>query len=126
MYLVTNGGCFNLYYRSKAAAESELSRYSPAAGLKIVPLLVIPDCQKPEQVKKMHRKACGLIGQDINNCECNKPTQKPEQGEAEIDITKIREDLQFLLENHPFDSVLEQVATYAYCALREVEKLKYN
>jgi len=85
-----------------------------------------PACQKPEQAKKMHRKTCGLIGQDINNCECNKPTQKPEQGEAEIDITKIREDLQFLLENHPFDSVLEQVATYAYCALREVEKLKYN
>ncbi|MFA5381920.1 MAG: hypothetical protein WC356_02055 [Candidatus Micrarchaeia archaeon] len=40
-------------------------------------------CQKPEQVKKMHRKTCGLIGQDINNCECNKPTQKPD-GKTEI------------------------------------------
>ena len=59
MYLVTNGGCFNLYYRSKAAAESELSRYSPAAGLKIVPLLVIPACQKPEQGEAEIKCGCG-------------------------------------------------------------------
>jgi hypothetical protein len=68
-------GCFGTYdhnvnARQICPSESKCANYKKVMS------------QKPEQVKKMHRKTCGLIGQDINNCECNKPTQKPEQGEA--------------------------------------------